>query len=157
MEVISSRLRESWFVCRVTSGRKSAQYGIRFSYPFYISLVALGIYLVNPYILSLTAIIAFFGIILPMHPFDYLYNYVVVKLIGTDQIPGRGSELQVSSSMAFLFTITVIILIFFEVQLNYVVMALIYTLISIFFITIQLCTDNFSLSSIKSTLFQRNK
>lgn len=34
MKKAKNRLIEKWFVCRVTSGRKSAQYGIRFSYPF---------------------------------------------------------------------------------------------------------------------------
>ena len=144
-----------WFVCRVTSGRKSAQYGIRFSYPLYVSLVALGIFLANPYILAITALIAFFGIILPMHPFDYIYNYVVTKLISTDQIPGRGSELQVSSSVNLLFTLGVIASILYEIQLNYEVMALIYILISIFFIAILLFTDDFSIDSIYSLLFKR--
>ncbi len=127
-----------WFACKVTSGRKSAQYGIRFSYPLYISVVALGIFLANPYILSITALIALFGVILPMHPFDYIYNYGVTKLIGTEQIPGRGSESQVSSSVALLFNLGVIASIIFEIQLNYGVMALIYVLSSIFFIVILL-------------------
>jgi hypothetical protein len=139
------RLVTKWFVCRVTSGRKSAQYGMRFSYPLYISLVALGIFLVNPYILAVTAVIAFFGIVLPMHPFDYVYNYGVVKLLGMKKIPGRGSELQVSSSVAFFFNLGVIASILFGIQLNYGVMALIYVLISIFFVAIQLFSSNFSL------------
>gem|GEM_PF-7122337 len=73
-----------------------------------------------------------------MHPFDYIYNYGVTKLIGTEQIPGRGSESQVSSSVALLFNLGVIASIIFEIQLNYGVMALIYVLSSIFFIVILL-------------------
>lgn len=144
---IQNRLMAQWFVCRVTSGRKSAEYGLRFSYPLYISLVALGIFLVNPYVLSITALIAFFGIILPMHPFDYIYNYGVTRLIGTERIPGRGSELQINSLVALIFNICVIASILSGFQLNYGVMALVYILISIFFIVIQLYSDNFSLYS----------
>jgi len=138
LKTVRNQLMTGWFACKVTSGRKSAQYGIRFSYPLYISVVALGIFLANPYILSITALIALFGVILPMHPFDYIYNYGVTKLIGTEQIPGRGSESQVSSSVALLFNLGVIASIIFEIQLNYGVMALIYVLSSIFFIVILL-------------------
>lgn len=134
LRMVRDRLIANWFVCRITSSKKSAEYGIRFSYPLYISIVALGILLVNPYILSFTALIALFGVILPMHPFDYVYNYGLTKLIGKSQIPGRGSELQVNSGVALLFNICVIALIIFGVQLNYGVMALIYILSSIFFI-----------------------
>lgn len=157
LKIARNRLMAKWFVCRVTSGRKSAQYGIRFSYPLYISIVVLGIFLVNPYILSITALIAFFGVILPMHPFDYIYNYGVTKLISTDQIPGRGSELQVSSSVALLFNLGVIASIIYALQLNYEVMALIYVISSIFFIAIQLFTDDFSLYSLYDLLFKRGK
>lgn len=146
-----------WFTCRVTSGRKSAKYGIRFSYPIYISLVAIGILLVNPYILSLTALIAFFGVILPMHPFDYVYNYGVAKLIGASQIPGRGSELQMSSCVALLFNLGVIASILYGMQLNYTVMALIYVVSSVFFIAIQLLRDDFSIYSIYNLLFRGSK
>jgi len=139
-----NRLIAKWFVCRITSGRKSARYGIRFSYPLYIALVATGIFLVNPYILSIAAIIAFLGVVLPMHPFDYVYNYTIAKVIGTSQIPGRGSELQVNSFVALLFNTGVIISIIYGAQLNYTIMALLYIFISIFFISIQLFTDNFS-------------
>lgn len=146
-----------WFACKVTSGRKSAQYGIRFSYPLYISLVTLGIFLVNPYILSIAALIAFFGVILPMHPFDYIYNYGVTKLIGTNQIPGRGSESQVSSSVSLVFNLIVIASIIFEIRLNYGVMALIYVLTSIFFIATLLLTNDFSFYSIYRLLFKGAK
>lgn len=126
------------FACKITSGKKSAQYGMRFSYPLYISLVALGIFLVNPYILSFAAIIALLGVILPMHPFDYVYNYAVTKLIGTSRIPGRGTEHQVNSTVALIFNLGVIASIAFGMQLNYLVMALIYTVASVFFISLEL-------------------
>jgi len=155
MKIIKNLLRSKWFVCRVTSGRKSAQYGIRFSYPVYISIVVLGVIFVNPYILSIAALIAFFGVILPMHPFDYIYNYGITQLFRTDQIPGRGSELQINSSVAFLFNFGVIASIIHGFQLNYAVMALIYILSSTFFVIILLFTEDFSLGSIKNLFTKR--
>lgn len=156
-ETARNQLTAKWFSCRITSGRKSAQYGIRFSYPIYIALVAFGIFLVNPYILSLAALIAFFGIVLPMHPFDYVYNYGVTRLLGTEKIPGRGSELQVNSSVALLLNLFVITSIIFGFELNYSLLAFIYVLISMFFITIQLFSDDFSIYSIYGFLFRKSR
>jgi len=133
---LRSGLKAQWIVCRVISDRKSVQYGIRFSYPIYISIVFLGTFLENPYLLSVAALIALFGMKLPMHPFDYVYNHGVAQLIGLNKIPGRGSELQVNSTVALIFTLCAITLILFNVPINYSVLAIIYVLSSIFFLYI---------------------
>lgn len=127
-----------WFACRITSGWQSARYGLRFSYPIYICLVTSGILLVNPAILSITAFVAFLGIVLPMHPFDYVYNYTVPRLPGVNKIPGRGTEMQVTSLVAFIFNILAIVSIILDFQLNYPLMAIIYIASSVFFIALQL-------------------
>lgn len=137
LDIAGDELRARWFVCRITSSKKSVQYGIRFSYPLYILLVTLGIILVNPYILSATALIALLGVLLPMHPFDYVYNSIA-KLVGINQIPGRESELQINSLVALLFNLSVIASMIFEVKLSYEVLAVIYILSSIFFIAVLL-------------------
>ncbi len=113
--------------------------------------------MVNSYILSLTALIALFGVLLPMHPFDYLYNYGVARLIRTKAIPGRGSEVQVSSGVALLFNLVVIASIVYKITLNYEVMAILYVLSSLFFIAILLIKEDFSLYSIFRLIFKRGK
>ncbi len=128
------RLFSRWVVCKVISDKQSVQYGLYFSYPLYILIVITGIVSVNPYILSLSALIAFLGIKLPMHPFDYLYNLVFPRLIRTNKIPGRGSELQVNSIIAVLFNLLVIGLIIFGISINFGALAIIYTLFSVYFI-----------------------
>lgn len=140
-----SQLMANWFVCRVTSGKRSAQYGIRFSYPVYISMVAVGVFFANQYLLCITAVIAFLGVVLPLHPFDYLYNHSIAKLFDTDQVAGRGSELQINSGVALLFNLSVITLIIYGVQVNYRVMSLIYTVSSALFIAVLLLKDDFSI------------
>lgn len=138
---LKDRLFTRWVACRIISDKKSVQYGIYFSYPIYILIVVAGILLGNPYILLTAALIAFFGIKLPMHPFDYVYNYTVAKLIGTSKIPGRGSELQVNSIVALVFNLVVFALITFEISISYGALAIIYALSSIFFIGIFLLKD----------------
>lgn len=157
LKITKDQVSARWFVCRITSGRKSAKYGVLFSYPLFISLVAFGVFQANHFILFIAAAVAIFGVILPMHPFDYIYNYGVARVIGTERIPGRGSELQMSSSAAFAFILFAIVSIIFEMQLNYTIMAFIYVLSSVFFILIQLFTDNFSIKSIYNLFFKRGK
>lgn len=130
-----------WVVCSIIPDKKSVQYGIQFSYPAYILIVLAGILLGNPYILLIAALIAFLGIKLPMHPFDYIYNFGVPKLIGTNTIPGRGSELQVNGIVAVVFNLVVFALITFEVSIHYGALAIIYAVSSIFFIGIFLFKD----------------
>lgn len=138
---LRDRLFTRWVACRTISDKKSVQYGIYFSYPIYILIVVAGILLGNPYILLIAALIAFLGIKLPMHPFDYVYNYTIAKLIRTSKIPGRGSELQVNSIVALVFNFVVFALITFEVSISYGALAIIYALSSIFFIGIFLFKD----------------
>lgn len=129
---LKNRLNEQWIVCKLISGKKSVQYGIRFSYPLYIFIVLIGIFSENPYILLLSALIALLAVLLPMHPFDYVYNRGVAKLIGTNKIPGRGSELQVNSSVAMVFTLLVSALMLFKIPINYSILAILYLLSSVF-------------------------
>lgn len=125
-----------WVACSLISDKQSVRYGIRFSYPVYLAIVIAGILLRSPYILLFTALIAFLGIKFPLHPFDYLYNYTFVKLMGVQKIPGRGSELQVNSFIALVFSLIVFALIVFRISINYEVLAFIYSLSSIYFIGI---------------------
>lgn len=141
------KLNTQWIACRLITSRKSVQYGVRFSYPVYMLIVLIGVFLRNPYILLLAAVIAFFGKILPMHPLDYVYNYGVIKLFGANKIPGRGSELQVNSMVALVFCLVVSALIFFGIQINYSILAIIYLLSSIFFLCIFLFRKDSHLTS----------
>jgi hypothetical protein len=132
---LQNRLQEQWIACRLVSGRKSVQYGVRFSYPLFISIVLIGIFLKSPFILLVAAFIAFLGMTLPLHPFDYVYNFTVARLIG-GEIPGRGSELQVNSIVALLFTLVVVALLLLEIPINYSILAILYLISSIFFLSI---------------------
>ncbi len=138
---LRNRLFARWIVCRLVPDKKSVQYGIYFSYPVYLLMVLSGILLQNPFVLLLTALIAFFAIKLPIHPFDYIYNFFIVKLIRTKAIPGRGSELQFNSIVAVVFSLVVFAFITFSIPINYAALAIIYTLANVFFISLFLLKD----------------
>ncbi len=135
-KLLRSQLQAQWIACKLISDKQSVWYGIRFSYPVYISIVLLGIFSQNLYLLLAAALLALLGAKLPMHPLDYVYNQAVAKLIGASIIPGRGSELQVNSIVALVFTLVVIALIIFNVPINYSILATLYLLSSIFFLMI---------------------
>lgn len=130
---LKDQLLAKWIPCSLISDKQSVRYGLYFSYPIYILIVVTGILMKSPLILLITAVIAFLGIKLPLHPFDYVYNQIA-KLIGINQIPGRGSELQVNSIVALVFNLVVLALIALNVTFNFTVLAIIYTTASIFFI-----------------------
>lgn len=135
-KIFKDQLLAKWIACSIISDKKSVLYGIKFSYPAYIMLVFSGVVLESRFMLIIAALIALLAIKLPLHPFDYVYNYAVTKLIGSKEIPGRGSELQVNSIVAMIFNSVVFALITFEVSINYGALAIIYTLSSIFVISI---------------------
>lgn len=134
IEKTKSLLFSKWIACSIISDKKSVQYGIKFSYPVYILIVIAGVSLEDRLILFIAALIAILAIKLPLHPFDYLYNYGVAKLFRLNEIPGRGSELQVNSIVALIFNSVVFALITFGAAINYSALAAVYTLITLFFI-----------------------
>lgn len=137
---LKDQLLTRWIACRLVSDKQSVKYGLYFSYPIYILIVFIGVSTQNLYILLITALIAFLGIKLPLHPFDYIYNKLA-KLIGTNIIPGRGSELQVNSIVALVFNLVLLALIAFGIAINYGVLAVIYALSSIFFMGVFLLKE----------------
>lgn len=141
LEIFRNKLFAKWVVCSIIPDKRSVQYGIKFSYPLYILIVFVGTFFEDRFILSIAALIALLAIKLPLHPFDYAYNYGVAKLIGANEIPGRGSEAQVNGIVALIFNSVVVALITFEVSINYGVLAILYILSSIFFIGIFLLKD----------------
>ena len=52
-------------------------FGNRFAYILCSSILLIGVVTSNIPILAVMMIIALFGVILPFHPFDYVYNYVL--------------------------------------------------------------------------------
>ena len=141
LEKSINKLFAKWVVCSIIPDKKSVQYGIKFSYPIYILIVYVGTSFEDRVILSIAALIALLAIKLPLHPFDYAYNYGVAKLIGSNEIPGRGSESQVNSMVALIFNSVTFALITFEAAINYGVLAIIYVLSSILIIAIFLLKD----------------
>jgi len=68
------------------------KHGIRFAYLGCGALVAFGLVLQNIPILAIAMAIAFLSVLLPLHPFDYLYNSVVRYMINKPALPNRTNQ-----------------------------------------------------------------
>lgn len=75
-------------------------FGNRFAYILCSTLLLIGIITSNILLLSLMFFIAIFGIILPYHPFDYIYNGLISKLMNKPKLPPRSKQLKFACIIA---------------------------------------------------------
>lgn len=94
------RLIIQGYNCYTDKEMNNYKYGIRFAYYLCDSMMILGLLLTNMKILAAIMIIAFFGALLPNHPFDYLYNYVIRFAINKPKIPQRTNQVRFACGLA---------------------------------------------------------
>lgn len=75
-------------------------FGNRFAYILCSTLLLIGIITSNILLLSVMFIIAIFGIILPYHPFDYIYNGLLSNLMNKPKLPPRSKQLKFACIIA---------------------------------------------------------
>ena len=80
-------------------------FGNRFAYIVCASIVAVAVATVHiPTLIAMT-IIAFLGIILPYHPFDYIYNHMLRSMLNKPKLPPRSKQLKFACVIATLWLI----------------------------------------------------
>ena len=85
-------------------------FGNRLAYILCLSLFTYGFITANLYVLIAMNLIAFGGVILPYHPFDYLYNHIVRYWVSKPKLPKRSVQLKFACSMA---TVMIAMVIYF--------------------------------------------
>lgn len=75
-------------------------FGNRFAFILCAVLLFIGIALASIPILFTLMGLSFLAIILPYHPFDYFYNYVLRYRLNKPKLPGRSSQLRFACSIA---------------------------------------------------------
>lgn len=86
------RLHIQGYQCYSDEQLNEYKYGIRFAYALCTVMAAVGLIFNNLTLLTITAIVALGGAILPNHPFDYLYNYGVRHVFKKARIPHRTNQ-----------------------------------------------------------------
>ena len=85
-------------------------FGNRFAYIVCASIVAVAVATVHiPTLIAMT-IVAFLGIILSYHPFDYIYNHVLRNMLSKPKLPPRSKQLKFACIIATLWLIGTILL-----------------------------------------------
>lgn len=78
-------------------------FGNRFAYILCGSIVAAAVATAHiPTLIAMT-IVAFFGIILPYHPFDYIYNHMLRSMLNKPELPPRSKQLKFACVIATLW------------------------------------------------------
>lgn len=82
--------------------------GNRFAYQMCTLLFTTGIILTNIPILAVAALIAALTVLLPYHPFDYLYNLSLRYLLNRPKLPPRSPQAKFACGMATICLGTII-------------------------------------------------
>jgi hypothetical protein len=85
-------------------------FGNRFAYILCSTILAIGVATANIPILIAMTIVAFLGIILSYHPFDYIYNHVLRNMLSKPKLPPRSKQLKFACIIATLWLIGTILL-----------------------------------------------
>jgi hypothetical protein len=97
--------------CNISDAELSAlAFGNRFAYFVCVTILAIGVALTSIPILIAMITIAFFGIILPYHPLDYIYNHAVRHMLGKPKLPRRSKQLKFACTVATIWISGVIYL-----------------------------------------------
>lgn len=93
-------IREQGYMDKTNEEIEALAYGNRFAYRVCVSLLLTGVVLGNIPMLSIMLLIAFLGVVLPNHPFDYIYNYVLTKKMNKPVLPPRSNQLKFACTVA---------------------------------------------------------
>jgi hypothetical protein len=78
-------------------------FGNRFAYGVCTSLLIVGVAFANIPLLFIMMVVAFLGIVLPNHPFDYFYNLVLRTKLNKPKLPPRPKQLKFACTIATLW------------------------------------------------------
>lgn len=80
-------------------------FGNRFAYIVCGSIVAVAVATAHIPTLVVMTVVAFLGIILPYHPFDYIYNHLLRGMLNKPKLPPRSKQLKFACIIATLWLI----------------------------------------------------
>jgi len=87
--------------CGISDNRISElAFGNRFAYILCSGLIFIGVTMVSIPILCIMMIIALYGVLLPYHPFDYIYNHLLGPFLGKPKLPPRSIQIKFACSIA---------------------------------------------------------
>lgn len=87
--------------CGISDNRLSElAFGNRFAYILCSILIFIGVTTTSIPILCTMMLIAIYGVLLPFHPFDYIYNHALSPLMNKPKLPPRSIQIKFACSIA---------------------------------------------------------
>ncbi len=103
-----NRLRAQGYCDISDSELSELAFGNRFAYIICVTITAVGVATANiPTLIAMTAI-AFLAVVLPNHPFDYVYNHGLRGMVNKPKLPPRSRQLKFTCLVATLWLIATI-------------------------------------------------
>jgi hypothetical protein len=147
------RLRAQGFTTQNDQLLTDMAFGIRFAYRVCVIVLLVAISLKSTALFTSMLGIAFLGIVLPNHPFDYVYNYALKGLLNKPGIPMRPSQLKFACMIATAWLGAVVYLMTSGYKTAALSLAAILAAIALLPSTIDLCIP----STIYKVIFREKK
>ena len=95
-----ARIRAQGYTYQSDAELNELAFGHRFAVRMCLTVLLTAIIMGSIPLLSVMMVIAFFGVVLPYHPFDYIYNHVVRKWVNKPALPRRSLQLKFACFLA---------------------------------------------------------
>lgn len=147
-----SRLRAQGFTCENERTLREMAFGIRFAYRACVLLLIVAIASKSIVLFSAMLGFAFLGIVLPNHPFDYVFNYALRRWLKAPLVPARSRQLKFACIIATVFLGAVVSLLYFGMVTQGLITAGILAAFALLPSTIDLCIP----SLLYNAIFQKS-
>lgn len=99
-----SRLRTQGYIVQDDQQLAQIAFGNSLAFKFCTGLIAISVATANIPLLSILMCIEFLAIVMPRHPFDFIYNGIVRKWVDRPKLPKRSPQVRFACTMAIVFT-----------------------------------------------------
>lgn len=131
--------------------------GNRFAYQLCTAVLIVGITTTNLPLLLAMDVIAILGVLMPNHPFDYIYNGLIRKILSKPALPARSAQLQFSCSVATAWITLTLLLLNASMMITGYLMGAMLIGVAILVSTIDLCIPSLMYNRIFGYRLQTQK
>ena len=143
-----SRMKAQGYVHQTNEQLSALAFGNRFAYRICTVVLAIGVAKASVPVLSLMMVIAFLGIVLENHPFDYIYNLLLAKRMNKPQLPRRSKQLKFACMIATMWITVTIYLFFAEFTIVGYVMGSMLVVVASLVATVDFCIPSIAYNAL---------
>ena len=145
-------MRAQGYISESDQTLSNTAFGIRFAYRMCVTIIVVAMATQSVALFWVMLGIAFLGVVLPNHPFDYVYNFLLSGLMNRPKVPARSRQLKFACTIATLCLAAVVYLLASGFTTPAMVLAGMLAAMAAIPSTIDFCVP----SVIYNALFQKN-